>query len=85
MQARAPWDLLSPLWSLGMESTEPSPQPLPDFSGINHTDYMLPKKEVISLFRAASDPLLVSSGLKLPSSPSSQSLSGCFRSCKNFG
>ena len=46
MQACAPWDLLSPLWSLGMESTEPSPQPLPDFSGINHTDYMLPKKEV---------------------------------------
>lgn len=64
-----------------MENIEPPPQPLPDLSGINHTDYMLPKKEVISLFRAASDPLLVSSGLKLPSSPLSRSLFGF----KNFG
>jgi len=61
------------------------PWPLPDYSGINHADYMLPKKEVLSLFRAASDLLLASSSLKLLFSASSCLVSGFFRSCNNFG
>lgn len=47
------------------------PWPRPDYSGINHTDYMLPKKEVLSLFRTGSDPLLASSSLKMLFSASS--------------
>lgn len=49
-----------------------SPWPLPDYSGINHADYMLPKKEVLSLFRTGSEPLLASSGLKILFSASSR-------------
>lgn len=61
------------------------PWPRPDYSGINHADYMLPKKDVLFLFRAASDLLLVSSSLKLLFSASSCLVSGFFRSCNNSG